>query len=81
MKTNHQRGFVEKITAYVGQGRNGGGWDSTCGKHGIAQKNRGLKKFMNTRTRFFNHMLERRLLKVEDIETVKELGARSPYEL
>jgi hypothetical protein len=23
MKTNHQRGFVEKVTAYVGQGMNG----------------------------------------------------------
>jgi hypothetical protein len=69
MKTNHQRNFVEKITAYVGQGRNGGGFDATCGKHGIAQNNRGIKKFYNSRVRFKTHLLERILL-IRDIEVV-----------
>ena len=72
MKTNYQRGFVEKITAYVGQGRNGGGWDATCGKHGIAQNNRGRKKFYNSRARFKDHMLERTLLKLDEFDHLKE---------
>lgn len=37
--------------------------DATNGKHGLAQQNRGLKKFINSRNRFKDHMLERELLK------------------
>lgn len=70
MKTNHQRGFVEKVTAYVGPGSNGGGRDATCGKHGIAQNNRGMKKFYNSRARFTVHSLERVLLVREDAEVI-----------
>lgn len=70
MKTNHQRDFVDKITAYVGQGRNGGGYDATCGKHGIAQQNRGRKKFFNSRARFAVDSLVRKILKMEDVDSV-----------
>lgn len=76
MKTNHQRGFVEKVTAYVGQGRNGGGMDATRGKHGIAKNNRGMKKFFNSRARFRVHSLEREVLKVDPEEICISTSSR-----
>ncbi len=45
--------------------------DSTCGKHGLAQQNRGLKKFYNSRARFKTRQLEHALLKIEDFDLVK----------
>lgn len=41
--------------------------DSTCGKHGIAQKRRGAKKFVNSRTRFHENQATRKLLEVRDL--------------
>ncbi len=41
--------------------------DSTCGKHGLPQSNRGLKKFYNSRTRFQSNALEHEMLKANSV--------------
>jgi hypothetical protein len=40
--------------------------DSTNGKHGIAQKRRGAKKFVRSRTRFHENSAVRKLITEED---------------
>jgi len=115
LKTNHQRGFVERVTAYVGSHRNGtrlrtdpeygasvtyadgtvvlfrGGMgfkafsdkakvgdtiihasaganihDTTDGKHGVAKRIKGAKKYVRSRIRFRANEATRKQLKDED---------------
>ena len=85
MKTNHQRGFVEKATAYV-VGR------ERMVEVGIPRvENMGsprttgacIKKFFNSRGRFRTHALEQKLLKLYETEnaviSTKARGRKDAY--
>lgn len=62
-KTNHDRCYVDKRDYTVTPG------DHTRGKHGAAQKKRGLKKYIISRLRFKQKALAKVLLKDPGAQT------------